>query len=92
MTPDNKEILVRLAQQAVDVQYGVNLSGIVHSFSTTMTLLREVHKDEPNTGTDFFNTHPIAVLYASKIACMTGCENTSVFSKALSACMDIAGV
>lgn len=66
-----------LLKEAIFVQDACNLSGVAHSFSRAMSELRRLH---PNEGTDFFNRHPVAVLYASKIASLTCCDDN--FSEA----------
>jgi hypothetical protein len=62
--------MVRHAQQALDVQNACNLSGVVHTFSRVMTFLWDLDLG----GTDAVNTHPIARLYADKIAHLTGTQ------------------
>lgn len=76
--------LKQLANDALAVQDACNLSGVVHSFSRAMSDLRDV---VPGEGTAFYNRHPVAVLYANKIADMTGCESLANFSAAFDACM-----
>lgn len=60
--------LADLAREALQVQDAVNLSGVVHSFSKVMSQLHELYPEE---GTEFFNTHPIAILWADKIRWLT---------------------
>lgn len=61
--------LRELAQEALDVQDACNLSGVVHGFSRAMhDLCEHVH------GTDARNRHPICVLWADKIAHLTGTQ------------------
>ena len=55
---------IQLIKEAYQVQDACNLSGVVHSFSRAMTDLREAC---PNQGTEFYNTHPVTIMYASKI-------------------------
>lgn len=57
------------AQAAIDVQSACNLSGVVHSFSKAMTILR-AHPE--CTGTDWANRHPVAVLFAIQIGHLSG--------------------
>jgi hypothetical protein len=71
--------LKQLAEEALAIQDACNLSGCVHAFSRAMTDLRA---NLPNAGTDEINTHPIAVMYASKIESLTGCSNGVSFSQA----------
>ena len=74
MTAINQEILVELAKEALAVQDACNLTGVVHGFSRAMTRLRGAL---PDAGTDELNHHPVSVLWADKIAHLTG---TQVFA------------
>ena len=77
--------LKKAAQDALAVQDACNLSGVVHAFSRAMTVIRE------NTnGTDEANRHPIAVLFADKIADLTGRPGVDGYGQAYSACSDLA--
>lgn len=64
----DERTLAQLAREAIEVQMAVNLSGVVHSFSRSITRLRELY---PHEGTYFFNTHPVAVMWADKIKDLT---------------------
>jgi hypothetical protein len=77
-----------MAQEALWVQDACNLSGVVHTFSQTMTLLRKILEQEPGFSTDKLNKHPIAVLYASKIASLTSSDSN--FSIAFEECQKLA--
>lgn len=70
---------------AIEIQDACNLSGVVHSFSALMEKLSSEAWDK-HLGTDWKNKHPIAVLYASKIASLTGCENNLTFQEAFDKC------
>jgi hypothetical protein len=72
------------AKDAMMVQDACNLSGVVHSFSEFMRFL-----SAQNLGTDAKNSHPISVLFASKIASLTQCD--SVISQAWDACQKLTG-
>lgn len=72
-----EEKLAKLAADAIAVQDACNLSGVVHAFSRAMTALSEMGLD-----TNAKNTHPIAILYSSKIASLTGSESRGAFSTA----------
>ena len=61
----------KLISDALAVQNACNLSGVVHGFSRAMTALREAL---PSAGTDEINRHPVAVLWADKIAHLTGTQ------------------
>jgi hypothetical protein len=79
-----EKTIKELAQEALDIQSACNLSGVVHSFSRAMTELRRL---EPTLGTDGYNTHPISLLYSSKIASLTGSESGLEFSRAYDWCI-----
>lgn len=71
MTQDNTDQrVVKLMEEAEMVQNACNLSGVVHSFSRGVSTLWEVAREQ-GQGTDWVNTHPYCVLYASKIAHLT---------------------
>ena len=69
MTRTVDELLV----EAFMVQDACNLSGVVHSFSTALSDLRE---NGINNTADL-NTHPVSILYADKIAHLTGTQHAS---------------
>lgn len=79
--------LKQLAQEALDVQNACNLSGVAQSFARVMIDLGEHTK-----GTDERNTHPVAILWADKIAHLTGTQDlgNSAVTKAYSICHDLA--
>lgn len=62
--------LKELAKEALDVQDACNLSGVAHGFARAMGDLGEHTK-----GTDERNRHPVAVLWADKIANLTGTQD-----------------
>lgn len=70
--------LTELFINAVYVQDACNLSGVVHSFARDVSRLRQLE----SLGTDALRTHPICVLYSSKIASLTGSELGIEFSRA----------
>jgi hypothetical protein len=78
-----------LAEKALAAQDACNLSGVVHSFSSAMTELREIAMAENWDDTEKLNRHPIAILYSSKIASLTYSEIGSEFSIAYNICKDI---
>jgi hypothetical protein len=80
----------QLCRDAILVQDACNLSGVVHSFSAAMTDLRAHLSTQPDFSTDKLNRHPVAQMYASKIASLTGCEDARSFTNAYSECDDIA--
>lgn len=79
--------LKQAAQTALDVQNACNLSGVVFSFADCMRAVCETETG----GTAARNRHPIAVLFANKIADLTGqfCDGDA-FSAAYDACQTLA--
>ena len=72
---NDERTLAMLAEEADFVQSACNLSGVVHGFSRAISRLRQLH---PNEGTEFFNTHPICVLWADKIKDLTRANDERV--------------
>jgi hypothetical protein len=70
---DQKEglLLHDLAREALAVQDASNLSGVVLGFSRAIASLRQIL---PSAGTDAINTHPVCVLWADKVAHLTGTQ------------------
>lgn len=66
---DEKETLQKHAKTALQIQDACNLSGVVHEFSRVMSFLCD-----RGLCTDDRNKHPIAVLFADKIAHLTGTQ------------------
>lgn len=58
-----------LAREALDVQDACNLSGVVHGFSRAMESLCRLVPDTRER-----NRHPVCVLWADKIAHLTGTQ------------------
>lgn len=76
------------AQSALDVQDACNLSGVVHSFSKVVTILRE---QRDCNGTTWVNEHPVSILYSAKIASLTGVAHIAEgFEKAWDECTKLA--
>lgn len=79
------------AGRALDCQDACNLSGVVRSFAgITETLWTEAR--EFGHVTTWVNTHPISVLFSSKIASLCGSENGDILSAAIDACEEMRGV
>ena len=92
MSDQQEGLSPRDYQLAMDVQDACNLSGVVHTFSRVMTKIG-VEADGLGEGTEWKNSHPIAVLYASKILSLTGgqgVDGLAHFSKAWDACVEAA--
>ena len=71
-----------LAQEAIDVQSGCNLTGIAYSFAEALKDLRVIARAEGWESTDKLNRHPICVLWSSKIASLTYSDSSTEFSQA----------
>lgn len=65
------------ANDAILVQDACNLSGVAISFAR---MLREMCDADMDTTKR--NTHPLSILFSSKIASLTGSESMLQFSKA----------
>lgn len=78
----------RLARDAINVQDACNLSGVTRSFAQAMSDLRRII---PDKGTDFYNTHPIAIMYSDKIASLTGSNTKLAFADAYDFCRKYVG-
>ncbi len=62
-----------LLAEALAVQDACNLSGVVHSYSRAMTDLWDLAR-RVGGGTEWVNTHPVAVLYADKVRHLSGLD------------------
>jgi hypothetical protein len=68
------------AQMALDIQSGVNVSGLVHAFSRVMTTVwAEAHRQ--GKGTDWVNRHPVVVLFADKIKSLAGDDFATAYEE-----------
>jgi hypothetical protein len=79
--------LKELAQEALNVQNACNLCGVAQAFARVMIDLGEHTK-----GTDERNTHPVAILWADKIAHLTGTQQMGLLDvmRAYDVCNDLA--
>lgn len=73
-------------QRAILIQDACNLSGVVHEWSRVMKKIWG-EANARDKGTDWVNNHPINVMYASKVASLTGCEIPETFSSSYHACL-----
>ena len=80
---DQREI--KLAEEALAIQDACNLSGVVFAFKRAMQTLCELSHEE-GKGTDWRNRHPVSVLFASKIASLTGADDMMKTCDAFDAC------
>lgn len=62
--------LKQLAKEAINVQNACNLCGVAQAFARAM-----VDLGEHTNGTDERNQHPISILWADKIAHLTGTQS-----------------
>ena len=70
-------------ETAMHVQNACNLSGVVRSWAEMMPKIW-AEANANSLGTDYVNCHPINVLFASKVASLTGCEMPLAFADAYS--------
>jgi len=81
-------------KDAIDIQDACNLSGVVRSMVDVLgKLWNEAHAE--HVGTDWVNRHPISVMYADKIASLTGVQSLSednAFHDAYKICRQRAGL
>ena len=89
MTPESEQLLARAAADAITVQDACNLSGVVFSFARHMEAICRAMREDGH-GTDWKNAHPVAVMFASKIASLTHCEDMETFAAAYAMCRTAA--
>ena len=77
-------------KDALAVQDACNLSGVVYAWAEVMKRVCE-EAYAAGKGTDWKNSHPINVMYASKVASLTGCETPEGFMGAYGFCTKRAG-
>jgi hypothetical protein len=73
-------------QNAISVQDACNLSGVVRSWGNVVSRIWEEAREDSGRGTEWVNMHPINVMYASKVASLTGYEDMPKYSDAYSEC------
>jgi hypothetical protein len=78
------------ATAAIQVQDACNLTGVLRSFVEAMTVVRQDALAQ-GRGTDWINTHPVAQLFADKIADLTGRLDMDRYSAAYQACRTLGG-
>jgi hypothetical protein len=87
-----------LAKEALDVQDASNLRGVLNGFSEAIASLNDIMgKQDGQCHIDAIHKHPVAKLWAWKIAAMTGTEclclrATEQYSQALQWCSDHAQI
>lgn len=79
--------LQELAKQALQVQDASNLSGVVISWADAIRELRATLREHHAvTDTHAINTHPINVMWSSKVGSMTGSESMLTLAQATIEC------
>ena len=73
------------AADALCCQEACNASGVLFDWAENMRLLCEVSRRQGH-GTDWRNGHAVNVLFASKLASLTRCEDQLVFSHTYDEC------
>jgi len=73
-------LIVAYYEEALAVQNASNLSGVVHSFSRVLEILRG-----EGLSTDEIAAHPITRCWADKIASLTGIQDDLVAFEAFNA-------
>lgn len=78
-----------LAKEAIEIQDGCNLGGLVHGWSRSMKDLQELLRGE---GTQAINEHPISKLWACKVHDLArmGISDSDEFSVAYDTCKRLA--
>lgn len=75
-----------LCVRALNVQDASNLSGVLKSFHETVSELKKLC---PELSSAEINNHPVVILFASKVASLTGNDSASAFSKAYNEVKDL---
>jgi hypothetical protein len=68
-------------REALAVQDACNLSGVLASWFTHLQTIRE-EADRLQEGSNWIHVHPINILFASKVASLTGCDLPTRFHAA----------
>lgn len=67
-------LLPKHYKEALQIQDACNLSGVIHAYSRMMTKIWE-EANMYKRSTEYVNTHPIAILFADKIAHLSTGQN-----------------
>jgi hypothetical protein len=87
MSDNSKKLTKNDYYNAICVQDACNLSGVLTTWAKIMEKINYEAR-ERNEATDWRNSHPINVLFASKVASLTNSEITAKFSEAYGICKD----
>jgi hypothetical protein len=88
---DDQRTMQDLVRNALGCQDGVNLSGIVYSFAQDIARLRVLLNQELGLlfSTEKLNTHPVAIMYVSKLESLSHAEHGTYFRQAYGWCEDV---
>lgn len=92
MTKEKLISIKEAAKSALHCQDACNLSGVVFAFEKAMRKICDVSHTK-DKGTNWRNHHPICILFAYKIASLTGqepIESPMMFEEALQECKKLA--
>lgn len=80
-----------LVKNALGCQDAVNLSGCVYSFAKDIARLRVLLNEElkEQFSTTKLNTHPVSVMYTSKLADLSHCEHGRYYRDAQEWCDNV---
>jgi len=78
--------LHELAKEAIDIQNGSSLCGLVQGWARTVIELKNIL----NCGTDELNRHPINQLWADKMADLAGIRTMEKYSEAYEVCRNLS--
>lgn len=92
MSNPTRRTIAQLAREALDIQDGCNLSGLVHGWSRAVAELRPLLAELGIMGTDQINWYPINRLWASKLHDLTlmGLSDLDEYGRAHLACTRLA--
>ena len=74
-------------KEAITVQDACNISGVIFAWARRMEKINETMR-ENGEGGDWRNAHAINVMFASKVASLTRCEDSLTFSHAYDECSE----
>lgn len=77
------------AREAILVQDACNLSGVARTFDEILSSVLWPEARRLGMGTEWVNTHPVAVLFAAKLAHLAGLGDIAPF-EAYQACRELA--
>jgi hypothetical protein len=81
--------LQEAAKLSMACQDACNLTGVLYSWARVGPVLW-AEANRLGKGTDWVNSHPVNILFASKLASLTHCESASTFSTAWDAACKLA--